>query len=165
MRYDSMTGGRLAAFALAFLLLLPLVAPVAAAQEPWPGGPGRGGRGDFAWWDSPQIKTELGLTPEQQTAIETIVFDAGEKMIDIRAATERARLELTRALAADPIDEAAARKAIDGLVDAESAGARLRHTARFDIARILSKEQRMALMQAMDRRVRAVPRPGRTRER
>lgn len=161
MRNGTTTGSRGSAIALALLLLLPLAATPAAAQKAWPAR--SADPDDVAWWSSPQVKTQLGLSAEQEKAIETILFDAGEAMIDIRAAIEKARLELTRALAAEPIDEAAARKAIDKLVESESAGARLRHTSRFNVAQVLTKEQRVGLMKAMERRARETPRPGRAR--
>lgn len=166
------------ALLLALLALPALFAPPAAAQVPPPGddepgagpggpggfGPGPGGP-DFEWWTSPRLKTQLGLSPEQEKAIQSIMFGSGEKMIDLRAAIDKARLEMVRVLSADVIDDAAARKAIDRLVDAECQGARLRHASRVDVAKVLTKEQRVQLMQQLERRQRERPRTERPRGR
>lgn len=173
------TTKRAALAATTLALLLTLVALPAAAQAPpmpqddepgaGPGGPGGFGPGpggpDFEWWSSPRMKAQLGLSAEQEKTIESIMFGAGEKMIDVRAAIDKARLEMARVLAADAIDDAAAKKAIDRLVDAECTGARLRHVSRIDVAKVLSKEQRVQLMQLMERRQRERPRADRPRSR
>jgi len=173
----TMKHAALAATALA--LLLVLVALPAAAQAPPPddeqgsdpGGPGGFGPGpgpggpDFEWWTSPRLKAQLGLSAEQEKAIESIMFGAGEKLIDVRAAIDKARLEMARVLSAEAIDDAAAKKAIDRLVDAECTGARLRHVSRVDVAKVLTKDQRAQLMQLMERRQRDRPRGDRPRTR
>jgi Spy/CpxP family protein refolding chaperone len=164
--------------ALALFLLLVAAAVPAAAQTPsgppddepgaGPGGfgpgPGPGGP-DFEWWTSPRLKAQLGPTAEQEKTIQSIMFSSGEKMIDLRAAVDKARLEMTRVLAADAIDDAAAKKAIERLVDAECQGARLRHTARIDVAKVLTRDQRLQLMQLMEKRLRERPRGERPRAR
>jgi len=175
-----MTTKRAALAATILALLLALVALPAAAQtsplppgdEPGegPGGPGGFGPGgpggpDFEWWGSPRLKAQLGLSAEQEKAVESIVFSAGEKMIDVRAAIDKARLEMARVLSAATIDDAAAKKAIDRLVDAECTGARLRHASRIDVAKVLTKDQRVQLMQLMERRQRDRPRGERPRAR
>ena len=166
------TTKRAALAATALALLLALVALPAAAQAPplprddepgdGPGGPGGFGPGpggpDFEWWNSPRLKAQLGLSAEQEKAIESIMFGAGEKLIDVRAAIDKARLEMARVLSAEAIDDAAAKKAIDRLVDAECTGARLRHVSRVDVAKVLTKDQRAQLMQLMERRHRDRPR-------
>ena len=168
--------GALAATLLA--LLLALIALPAAAQAPppdgdepdagapggfgpgpgGPGGPGSPGGPEFDWWTSPHLQAQLGLTAEQEKAIQSIMFSSGEKMIDVRAAVDKARLEMVRVLSADTIDDAAAKKAIDRLVDAECAATRLRHVSRIDVAKVLTKAQRAQLTQLMDRRQREHPR-------
>lgn len=174
---------RAALAATALALLLALLALPTAAQAPpsgdgepgAPGAPGGFGPGpgpgpgpggpDFEWWTSPRLKAQLGLGPEQEKAIESIMFDSGERMIDVRAAIDKARLEMVRVLSADTIDDAAARKAIDRLVDAECQGARLRHVSRIDVAKVLTKEQRVQLTELMERRQRERPRGDRPRGR
>ncbi len=171
---------RTAAVLALLLALFALLALPAAAQVPpsgddepgaGPGGPGGFGPGpgpggpDFEWWTSPRLKTQLGLSPEQEKAIQSIMFGSGEKMIDLRAAIDKARLEMVRVLSADAIDDAAAKKAIDRLVDAECQGARLRHASRVDVAKVLTKEQRVQLMQLLERRQRERPHTERPRGR
>ena len=166
------TTKRAALAATALALLLALVALPAAAQAPplprddepgdGPGGSGGFGPGpggpDFEWWNSPRLKAQLGLSAEQEKAIESIMFGAGEKLIDVRAAIDKARLEMARVLSAEAINDAAAKKAIDRLVDAECAATRLRHVSRIDVAKVLTKAQRAQLTQLMDRRQREHPR-------
>lgn len=174
------TTKRAALAATMLALLMALVALPAAAQAPplppgdepgeGPGGPGGFGPGgpggpDFEWWSSPRLKAQLGLSAEQEKAIESIMFGASEKMIDVRASIDKARLEMARVLSAETIDDAAAKKAIDRLVDAECTGARLRHASRIDVARVLTKSQRVQLMQLMDRRQSDRPRGERPRAR
>jgi Spy/CpxP family protein refolding chaperone len=175
------TTKRAALAATALVLLLALAALPAAAQAPPPEddepgagpgspggfGPGPGGPGgpDFEWWTSPRLKAQLGLSAEQEKVIQSIMFSSGEKMIDVRAAIDKARLEMVRVLSADAIDDAAAKKAIDRLVEAECQGARLRHVSRVDVAKVLTKDQRAELMQLMERRLRERPRGARLRAR
>jgi Spy/CpxP family protein refolding chaperone len=173
------TTRRVALAATVLAMFLALAAFPAAAQAPppdddemdaGPGGPGGFGPGgpggpDFEWWNSPRLKAQLGLSPEQEKAIQSIMFSSGEKMIDVRAAIDKARLEMARVLSADTIEDAAAKKAIDRLVDAECAGARLRHASRIDVAKVLTRDQRVQLMQLMERRHRERPRDDRPRAR
>ena len=59
--------------------------------RPWSGPLGlRGGR----WWNDPAMIEKLKLTDDQRKAMDTILLDHREKLIDMRAAVEKAELEM-----------------------------------------------------------------------
>jgi len=46
------------------------------------------------WWENPRVVERVGLTTVQQRAIADLVYDHALKMIDLKAALEKAELEL-----------------------------------------------------------------------
>ena len=72
------------------------------------------GAGLGRWWSNPRVAERLGLTAEQKKRIQDIVFKSGERMVDMRAQKEKARLEMLRLLGADALDDARAARNRDG---------------------------------------------------
>ncbi len=103
-------------------------------------GPGMG-----RWWSNPRVAERLGLTAEQKKRIQDIVFKSGERMVDMRAQKEKARLEMLRLLGADALDDAALEKALDRSAQAQCALEREMLSARLDVARVLTREQRVSM--------------------
>lgn len=93
---------------LRFFLVLILAALPSLAQMP---------RGVFNWWDSP-IAKDLNLTEDQQKQIRTIVRDSRIKLIDQRAAVEKAEAEFEDVFNEDAFDQRRAGDALDRLVTA-----------------------------------------------
>jgi periplasmic protein CpxP/Spy len=116
---------------IAFALAVALAAGAAVAQAP-PGsgfGPGRGpmeqslgplsGRGRF--WQNPQIVDALKLTDDQRKAMDDILQQHLESLVDLRANAEKAELALRPLINADQVDEQKVLAQIDQVAQARSA--------------------------------------------
>ena len=119
----------------------------AAAQEPGGMGPGPAVimsrqppfRGAFRfrdihgrWWNNPHIVAELKLTDDQRKAMDQILFQHREQLIDLQANLERAELGMQPLMNADQPNEAAIDAQIDKVVAAR--GDLERADARFLLA-------------------------------
>lgn len=123
-----------------------------------PAGPEGAGR----WWTRPEVIERLKLTEEQQARIDAISLKHGEHMIDLRAAQQKAQLALAHRIDAGAVEGAAVDKLIDDVAGADCALDRARLQARIEIARVLDKEQRLALREIVgERALRGRERPGR----
>jgi Spy/CpxP family protein refolding chaperone len=93
------------------------------------------------WWDRPVVAAKLGLTDEQKQKLETTTIDHARTMVDLKAAVEKAELELRVAADTEPFDAAKVRQAFGRL---QQARMRL-ETERFDLLlaqrELLSAEQ------------------------
>jgi Spy/CpxP family protein refolding chaperone len=104
--------------------LLVLAAGLAAAQD----RPGPGPHSNsFPWWDSPIVQ-DLKLSDEQQTQIRSTVRDYRSKLIELRAAMEKAEGELNDVYDEEKVDSRKAGEAIEHVV-----------TARADLTRTFSQ--------------------------
>jgi Spy/CpxP family protein refolding chaperone len=88
-----------------------LAAGTLAAQMP---------KGIYAWWNRPEIRRDLSLTPQQQKKIQATMKEFRPHLNDVRAALERAEVELQTQFDQDPVDEARANQAIGRLIEARS---------------------------------------------
>ncbi len=134
---------RAALLALALLTLL-LAGPAALAQSSLPApddGPPHG-----RWWKNPRVVERLALTDDQTEAIDEIAFETGQRMIDIRAAREKAHLKLKRLLDSESPDRAAVDRALEDLENVQCEASRLEVRSRTRIALVLDREQRETLM-------------------
>lgn len=138
-------------FRLGFLFLL--LASLGLLGPSWGQvAPDDAAPGEFLWWAEPRVGERLGLTPEQAKAIEQVVFASGQRTIDLRAALERARLELGRLLIAETITEKDAQAALARADEAECALVRERSRMRLEVARVLNREQRLKLSSLLGHR-------------
>ncbi len=94
-------------------------APSPGMGEPGGGGRERPGDGERLMKHFSKISDRLALSAEQKAAIEKLYFDNKSAGIDLKARSEKARLELERLMHADAVDEKAALKAFDAAADAE----------------------------------------------
>jgi Spy/CpxP family protein refolding chaperone len=135
------------------LLVVPVLAAALAAfaLPVLAQGAGRGGAKPAedpvtpSWWSSPDVIERLGLKPDQRKRIEEAVFRSSERLVDLRAEKEKAHLEMGRQLVADTLDDAALEKSINRTAEAQCALEKAQIALRVDIARILTREQRIAL--------------------
>jgi Spy/CpxP family protein refolding chaperone len=104
------------------------------------------------WWDSPRVQQRLQLSREQVRAIESLSFESGKRLIDLRAALERARLEMTQLLQDDTLDNPAIDRSIEALVAAQGAMFREETVTRAGIAKILSATQRDEILRWFESR-------------
>lgn len=149
----------LSASAVAVVLLCGT--PV-AAQDPGGGGmamqaPGDGmGGGRFVvrrppfeqamgalgrWWNSPRMIERLKLTDAQRKAMDQIMYDHREKLIDLQANLQRAELAMEPLMSADQPDQAAMEAQIDKIVDARAALERADARFLLDIRMKLTPDQ------------------------
>jgi Spy/CpxP family protein refolding chaperone len=74
-------------------------------------------RGFYPWWDRP-IARDLKLTETQSRQIRTTIRDFRGKLIENRAAVEKAELELENAFEEENVDTRHANQAIEDLAKA-----------------------------------------------
>lgn len=90
------------------LILMGLVLPVAPLRAQAPGS-------FFPWWDSPIVK-DLNLSEDQTHQIQRIVREYRTKLIDQRAAVQRAEAELEDVYSEDSFELKKAHDAVERLV-------------------------------------------------
>jgi Spy/CpxP family protein refolding chaperone len=99
------------------LTCLMLVVPaVLHAQGSGAQGP-RGGF--FPWWDSP-IVSGLDLTEAQRTQIRSVTREYRGRMVEVRAAVQKAESELDEVFNEDTVDQRRGAEAIDRLTKARA---------------------------------------------
>ncbi|HET6206228.1 MAG TPA: periplasmic heavy metal sensor [Terracidiphilus sp.] len=117
-------------------LLTAGIAAMAQAPDggmgPGPGGPGfgmhrppmeqalglRGPQG--RWWNDPDMIQKLQLTDDQRKAMDQILLDHREKLIDMRAAVEKSELGLEPMLSDDQPNESQILAQIDKIAQARA---------------------------------------------
>ena len=78
------------------------------------------GAGARGWWNNPRMVEKLKLTDDQRKAMDTILMQHREKLIDLRANLEKAELALQPLMSADTPNEAATTAQIDKVVQARA---------------------------------------------
>ncbi len=134
-----------------WLLTLLLCVLPAAAQNP---------RGLFNWWDSP-IARDLNLTESQRDQIRNTVRDYRGKLIDLRAAVEKAEMEVEDAFNTETLDQQRATAAIDRLANARGDMIRVFSQMSLQMRTVLTQDQWRELQRRRPRMDPAGPRgPG-----
>ena len=72
------------------------------------------------WWNNPRIVEQLKLTDDQRKAMDQILFQHREKLINLQANLERANLALQPLMNADTPNQAAINAQIDKVVQARA---------------------------------------------
>lgn len=98
------------------------------------------GRTFFPWWDSPLVK-DLNLTEDQQRRIQAITREFRSRLIDARAATEKAEGELEDAFNEDPVDVRKAEEAIERLAAARAELTRIYSLMSLRLRSVLTAQQ------------------------
>jgi len=107
-----------------------IIAMLASAQD----------AGVFAWWDSP-IARNLNLTEQQQKQVRSIVREFRDRLIEQRAAVQKAEGNFRDLMNEDPVNEARAREAIDRLVEARGELMRTLSQMALRMRTVLTAEQ------------------------
>lgn len=134
------------------LTLLAFSLPVPAQTGGARGRLAAGAADDASWWTNPRVAERLNLSPDQQKRIESRLYESGQTLIELRASAQKAQLELSRLLAAEEIDDAEVRSALDRVTQAHCAIERERNLTRVEIAKVLSRDQRITLAKALGER-------------
>jgi len=111
------------------------------------------------WWNNPHMIETLKLTEDQRKSMDTILFDHREKLIDLRAALEKAELEMQPLMSASQPDQKAMVNQIDKTVAARAALEKANAMFLLDIRMKLTPDQWKQL-QAMRSTMRARGGPG-----
>lgn len=93
------------------------------------------------WWERPKVAQELGLTAEQKQKLEAASLESARAMIDLKAALEKAELDLRVAGDADPLDPRAAREAFAALQQARMRLESERFELLIKVRQLLTREQ------------------------
>lgn len=101
------------------LLLALAAAPLALAQPP---------KGYYAWWDNPVVVRDLNLTEQQTHKIRETVREFRGRLIDLRAAVNKADADLEDFVSEDQVDPRRVNEAIERLA-----------TSRGDLTRALAQ--------------------------
>jgi len=126
-----MKAGRAVRLGVALAALLVAGAAAGAQAPPPPGGgfgyEGRQGAGDGAFgalrgrfWNNPRIVDALKLTDDQRKAMDDILQQHLESLIDLRANAEKAELALRPLINADQLDESRIMAQIDQVAQARA---------------------------------------------
>jgi protein CpxP len=81
---------------------------------------GMGGAGSKGWWNNSGIIERLKLTDDQRKAMDAILLQHREKLIDLRANLEKAELAMQPLMGADAPNDAAITAQIDKVVQARA---------------------------------------------
>ena len=108
------------------------------------------------WWNDPALIEKLKLTDEQRKAMDEILLNHREKLIDMRAAVDRAELEMEPLIGDDQPNEARILAQIDKVAQAraelEKANARFLLAIRGKLSPDQWKELKAARADRMQRR-------------
>lgn len=96
-------------------------------------------RGRF--WDNPRVAAALKLTPDQQKAMDDILFQHREKLIDLQANLQKSELDMEPLMNADEPNHAAIEAQIDKVVAARGALERANANFLLDIRMKLTPDQ------------------------
>lgn len=136
-----------------------LGAALASAQGPGGAGMGQGPGQGFAqhrppmeramgpsgsfgrWWNNPHMIERLKLTDDQRKAMDQILYEHREKLIDLQANLEKAELAMQPLMSADQPDRAAMEAQIDKVVQARAALERANSLFLLDIRMKLTSDQ------------------------
>jgi len=103
------------------------------------------------WWENERIVNHLSLTAEQQDRINDLVYGHANRMIDLNAGLEKAKLALEQQVEQQEFDPTAIRKAFGTFQEAR----RLLETERFEmllsVRQVLSHEQWEKMLSLRDR--------------
>ncbi len=106
------------------------------------------------WWNNPRMIERLKLTDDQRKAMDQILYQHREKLIDLQANLERAELAMEPLISADQPDRAAIAAQIDKVVAARADLEKANSLFLLDIRLKLTADQWKQLkdMRMMDHR-------------
>jgi Spy/CpxP family protein refolding chaperone len=92
-------------------VVVVLLAAGAAAAQPLVLPPGK-------WWERPAVAGQLGLAPEQVAKLSATTYTHLRSMVDLKAAVDKANLDLAAAAEDEPFDTAKVRAAFGAVQQA-----------------------------------------------
>ncbi len=114
------------------IVLLALFAGTLSAQMP---------RSLYPWWNRPAIRRDLQLTNQQMRQIRMTLAQYRNRLIELRAESDRADQNLEAQFVHDPVDEARANQAIERVIAARGELTRTLSQLSLKLRTILTEEQ------------------------
>ncbi len=113
-------------------VLLAAVLPAAAQEFELP--PGK-------WWEDQRLAERVGLSADQQQQIRDLVYEGARRMIDLKAAVDRAGLDLAELVNSSDFDPEAVREAHAAFQTARHKLANERFEMLLEVRQVLTNEQ------------------------
>jgi len=113
---------------------------------------GAGDSPEGKWWKNPRVMAELGLSADQEIAIEKIFVHSRPKLIDLRGDLEKKQLDLQVAMEDKTADRSAVEKKIESVENARAALQKTRALMLLDMKQVLKPDQWERLMQRQQER-------------
>ncbi|MFH1176369.1 MAG: periplasmic heavy metal sensor [Acidobacteriota bacterium] len=110
------------------------------------------------WWERPRVVEELALTQEQRSKLDAVTMEHARTMVDLKAAVEKAELDLRAAADSDPFDAARVRGAFGALQQARARLEGERFEMLLEVRQVLTTEQWTKLKGAVRERLGAAVR-------
>ncbi|MGE5237113.1 MAG: Spy/CpxP family protein refolding chaperone [Acidobacteriota bacterium] len=130
---------------LATVAMVGAVVTTQAWAQPLGVPPGR-------WWERPRVAEELGLSGEQTQKLDAITLGHARTMIDLKAAVERAELDLRAAAEVEPFAPRKVREAFGVLQAARTRLENERFEMLLKVREVLSSDQWNRLRELVRRR-------------
>ncbi len=128
---------------LLMCVVLAAVLPLSAQEFDLP--PGK-------WWEDPRVAERIGLGGEQQEQIRDLVYEGARRMIDFKAAADRAGLDLAEVVNSSEFDPEAVRAAYAAFQTARHKLENERFEMLLAVRQVLTNEQWQKL-QELKRRI------------
>jgi Spy/CpxP family protein refolding chaperone len=93
------------------------------------------------WWERPEVVRRLDLEPEQQRRLESLAVEHARRMIDLKAAVEKAELELRLRASTEPFEPKDVRESFAALQQVRSRLEAERFELLIGIRQTLAPEQ------------------------
>jgi protein CpxP len=134
-------------------VLLVAVLPLAAQEFELP--PGK-------WWEDQRLAERIGLSDQQQQQIRDLVYAGARRMIDLKAAVDRAGLDLAEVVNSSQFDPAAVRATYAAFQTARQKLENERFEMLLEVRQVLTTEQWQKLQELKRRaqQMRQQRRPG-----
>jgi Spy/CpxP family protein refolding chaperone len=112
--------------------------PLAAAEFDFPSG---------KWWENERMAERIGLTEEQRSEIDGLVYAHALRMVDLGAAVKRSELEMANEVRRPEFEPERVRKAFAEFQSARQALERERFEMLLAVREVLTTEQWLAIQE------------------
>jgi Spy/CpxP family protein refolding chaperone len=135
-------------------VIVPFVLAAATLVATGASAQGKAGPERHKWWQSDQVKTEVGLSDQQSADLEAVFQSFLPRLRAGWEELDRLEQEVSRLMSDDTTDEARISAAIDRAEGARASLNKTRTLMLFKMYRVLSPDQRVKLKSFHDRRTR-----------
>ena len=97
------------------------------------------------WWNSPQMVSELKLTPADKERLDQLFLEFRRNRIEYKSKVKKAYLDIESAFEKEPLDETRAKKAFQEVEQAKLANRKALHSFMLEVRRVLGYERYLRL--------------------